>query len=38
MVTPAARKEGAQWLMRRFEVSERRACRLTGSVRSTQRY
>ena len=38
MVTPAARKEGAHWLMRRFTISERRACRLTGSVRSTQRY
>ena len=38
MVTPAARKEGAHFLMRHFSISERRACRLTGSVRSTQRY
>lgn len=38
MVSPAARKKATSWLVERFEVSERRACRATASHRSTQRY
>lgn len=38
MVTPAARKSAASWLLEKFEVSERRACQVVGSHRSTQRY
>ncbi len=38
MVSPAARKKAAGWLMERFGVSERRACRAAQSHRSTQRY
>lgn len=38
MVSPAARKEMASWLQGEFGVSERRACAVSGSVRSTHRY
>ncbi len=38
MVTPAARKAVVRWLREKYGVSERRACRLCGQHRSTQRY
>lgn len=38
MVSPARRKAAVAFLMRRHKVSERRACRLLGQHRSTQRY
>ena len=38
MVSPARRREAIQHLVGRFRVSERRACRLLGQHRSTQRY
>jgi putative transposase len=37
-VSPTRRREAARYLMRRFKVSERRACSLIGQHRSTQRY
>jgi transposase InsO family protein len=38
MVSPARRREAVKHLVRRFRVSERRACRVLGQHRSTQRY
>ncbi len=38
MVNPAVRKEAAHYLVETYEVSERRACRVVSSARSTQRY
>lgn len=38
MVTPAARREGAQHLLDRDLTSERRACELLGLSRSVRRY
>jgi putative transposase len=38
MVSPAARKEAALCFVEKYEVSERRACRVASSARSTQRY
>ena len=38
MGTPAARREAAAYLRRAFEMSERRACRVIGSDRTSVRY
>ncbi len=38
MVSPARRRDAVQYLVRRHKVSERRACKLVGQNRSTQRY
>jgi putative transposase len=38
VVTPAARREAAAYLRRAFEMSERRACRVLGSDRTSVRY
>lgn len=38
MVSPARRREAVAYLVRRFKVSERRACRVVNQHRSTQRY
>ena len=38
MVGPARKREAVVHVRRCLEVSERRACRATGQVRSTQRY
>ncbi len=38
MVSPTRRRDAAVYLQRRHKVSERRACRLVGQHRSTQRY
>ena len=38
MVTPAARREAATYLRRAFEMSERRACRVIGTDRTSVRY
>src|SRR6478672_5929337 len=38
MVTPAAKREAVAHLRSAFEMSERRACRITGCVRMTMRY
>lgn len=38
MVRPAAKREAVAWLREEFGVSERRACRVVGEQRSTQRY
>lgn len=38
MVRPSARREAVELLRKRFDVSERRACRVVGQQRSTQRY
>ena len=38
MVSPARRRDAVAYLVRRHPVSERRACRLVGQHRSTQRY
>jgi transposase InsO family protein len=38
MVSPARRRAAVAYLVRRHRVSERRACRLLGQHRSTQRY
>lgn len=38
MVSPARRRDAVGYLRRRHGVSERRACRLVGQHRSTQRY
>ena len=35
---PSARREGVALLVQKFEVSERRACRVVGQSRATQRY
>ena len=38
MVSPARRREAVKHLVRRFHVSERRACQVLDQHRSTQRY
>jgi putative transposase len=39
MVGPARKRAAVEWILERFpEVSERRACRIVGQYRSTQRY
>ena len=38
MVSPARRRQAVHYLVRRHRVSERRACRVIGQHRSTQRY
>ena len=38
MVTPAARREAATYLRRAFGMSERRACRVIGTNRTSVRY
>ena len=38
MVTPAARREATTYLRRTFEMSERRACRVIGTDRTSVRY
>jgi putative transposase len=38
VVTPAARREAATYLRQVFEMSERRACRVIGSDRTSVRY
>ena len=38
MVSPSRRRDAAVYLCRRFNVSERRACKVVGQHRSTQRY
>lgn len=38
MVSPARRRAAVRYLVRRHKVSERRACRVVGQHRSTQRY
>src|SRR5438067_2119423 len=38
MVTPAVKREAVAHLRSAFEMSERRACRVTGCVRMTMRY
>lgn len=38
MVSPARRRDAVAYLVRRHQVSERRACQLVGQHRSTQRY
>jgi hypothetical protein len=38
MVSPARRRDAANYLVRRFNISERRACQLVEIHRSTKRY
>ena len=38
MVTPAARREATTYLRQTFEMSERRACRVIGTDRTSVRY
>lgn len=38
MVSPARRRDAANYLVRRFKISERRACQLVELNRSTKRY
>ncbi len=38
MVSPARRRDAVDYLVRRHKVSERRACKLVGQHRSTNRY
>ena len=38
MVSPARRRDAVKYLCRRHKVSERRACKVVGQHRSTQRY
>src|SRR5271155_3307035 len=38
VVTPAARREATTYLRQTFEMSERRACRVIGSDRTSVRY
>ena len=38
MVRPARRRDAARYLVKRHRISERRACRVVGQHRSTQRY
>jgi putative transposase len=38
VVTPAARREATTYLRRTFEMSERRACRVIGTDRTSVRY
>jgi putative transposase len=37
-VSPTRRREAVRYLVRRHKVSERRACKVIGQHRSTQRY
>ena len=37
-MSPARRRDAVRFLVRRQKVSERRACRVVGQHRSTQRY
>ena len=37
-MSPARRRAAVDHLQRRFKVCQRRACRVVGQVRSTQRY
>lgn len=38
MVSPTRRRDAVNYLTRRHRVSERRACKVIGQHRSTQRY
>lgn len=38
MVSPARRRDAVRFLQRRHKISERRACKVIGQHRSTQRY
>jgi hypothetical protein len=38
MVSPSRRRDAVTYLCRRHRVSERRACKVIGQHRSTQRY
>lgn len=38
MVSPSRRRDAVEYLKRRHRVSERRACKLVGQHRSTNRY
>lgn len=38
MVSPARRRDAVRYLLKRHPVSERRACKVVGQHRSTQRY
>jgi putative transposase len=38
VVTPAARREAARYLRQAYEMSERRACRVIGTDRTSMRY
>lgn len=38
MVTPRARREATTYLRQSFEMSERRACRVIGTDRTSVRY
>jgi len=38
VVTPAVRREAVAYLRKTYAVSERRACRATGTDRSSVRY
>ena len=38
MVTPAAKREAVAHLRTAFDMSERRACKIIGCVRTTMRY
>jgi putative transposase len=38
MVSPSRRRDAVRYLLKRHPVSERRACKLVGQYRSTQRY
>ena len=38
MVTPQTKKTGSKWLVKKHALSERRACKLVGIHRSTDRY
>lgn len=37
-MSPARRRDAVAFLMRRHDVSQRRACKVVGQYRSTQRY
>lgn len=37
-MTPTQRREAVEFICRKFKVSERKACRILGQARSTQRY
>jgi putative transposase len=37
-VSPARRRDAVRFMVKRRRVSERRACRVVGQHRSTQRY
>jgi putative transposase len=38
VVTPTARREAARYLRQAYEISERRACRVIGTDRTSVRY